>query len=85
VVLPIIVTPNTGGQDLVEPERTGFLVPMRSPEKLAEKFNWFADHRDRLPEMSQAAQAKAASRSPGLDTARKLLRRSPPNYLSLIA
>jgi glycosyltransferase involved in cell wall biosynthesis len=58
--LPIIVTPNAGGQDLVEPERTGFLVPMRSPERLAEVFNWFADHRDRLPEMSKAAQAKAA-------------------------
>ncbi|AFY69023.1 glycosyl transferase group 1 [Thalassoporum mexicanum PCC 7367] len=59
--LPIIVTPNAGGQDLVEPEQTGFLVPMRSPERLAEVFNWFADHRDRLPEMSSAAQAKAAA------------------------
>jgi glycosyltransferase involved in cell wall biosynthesis len=58
--LPIIVTPNAGGQDLVESESTGFLVPMRSPQKLAEAFNWFADHRDRLPEMSKAAQAKAA-------------------------
>jgi glycosyltransferase involved in cell wall biosynthesis len=30
--LPIIVTPNAGAEDLVEPGRTGFLVPIRAPE-----------------------------------------------------
>lgn len=34
--LPIIVTPNTGGEDLVEEGLTGNLVPIRSPEKLAQ-------------------------------------------------
>jgi glycosyltransferase involved in cell wall biosynthesis len=57
--LPLIVTPNAGGEDLIEEGRTGFLVPIRSPESLAEKIAWFADHRDALPEMSAAAQAKA--------------------------
>jgi glycosyltransferase involved in cell wall biosynthesis len=34
--LPIIVTPNTGGEDLVEEGETGHLVPIRSPEKISE-------------------------------------------------
>ena len=33
--LPIIVTRNAGGEDLVEEGLTGHLVPIRSPEKLA--------------------------------------------------
>ena len=34
--LPIIVTPNTGGEDLIKEGITGYLVPIRSPEKIAE-------------------------------------------------
>ena len=34
--LPIIITPNSGGEDLVEEGETGHLVPIRSPEKIAE-------------------------------------------------
>jgi glycosyltransferase involved in cell wall biosynthesis len=58
--LPLLITANTGGEDLIEEGVTGFLVPIRSPETLAEKIHWFADHRSALPEMSRAAQAKAA-------------------------
>lgn len=58
--LPLIVTANAGGEDLIEEARTGFLVPIRSPEALAERIAWFADHRDALKEMSFAATAKAA-------------------------
>jgi Glycosyl transferases group 1 len=43
--LPIVVTPNAGAEDLVEPGQTGFLVPIRAPEKLAETIGWIADHR----------------------------------------
>jgi len=57
--LPLMVTPNDGGEDLIDEGRTGFLVPIRSPEILAEKIEWFAEHRDALPEMRFAAQAKA--------------------------
>jgi glycosyltransferase involved in cell wall biosynthesis len=57
--LPLIVTPNAGGEDLIDEGRTGFLVPIRAPEILAEKIAWFADHRDALPEMRRAAQSKA--------------------------
>jgi len=43
--LPIVVTPNAGAEDLVDAGQTGFLVPIRAPEKLAETINWIADHR----------------------------------------
>jgi len=46
--LPLIITENTGGED-----------PIRSPEKIAEKISWLADHRDCLPEMRLAAIKKA--------------------------
>ena len=35
--IPIVVTPNAGGEDLIEDGITGHLVPIRSPEKIAEK------------------------------------------------
>ena len=34
--LPIIVTPNAGGEDLIEKGITGYIVPIRSPNKIAE-------------------------------------------------
>jgi len=58
--LPLIVTANAGGEDLVEPEQTGLLVPIRSPDKLAEAIAWFADHRADLPLMSEQALRKVA-------------------------
>lgn len=96
--LPLIITPNTGGADLVEDaERrpgagaraggesidratvdgaagaeegegalaygrssTGFLVPIRAPEAIAEAIAWCADHRDEAVELGRAARAKAA-------------------------
>jgi glycosyltransferase involved in cell wall biosynthesis len=57
--LPLIITPNTGGEDLIDEGITGFLVPIRRADLLAEKITWFAEHRPALPEMSQAAQTKA--------------------------
>lgn len=80
--LPVIITPNTGGEDLVrgsplaEPRSsgdadrgsgnqffglsTGFLVPIRSPERIAEAIEWCADHRSEIVEMGRAARHKAA-------------------------
>jgi glycosyltransferase involved in cell wall biosynthesis len=59
--LPIVVTANAGGADLVDEGKTGFLVPIRSPEKIAEKLNWLADHRADAREMGQLARLKAAA------------------------
>ncbi|MDQ3621186.1 MAG: glycosyltransferase family 4 protein [Verrucomicrobiota bacterium] len=58
--LPIVVTPNAGGEDLVEPGQTGYLVPIRSPEEIAAKLEWFSQNRNALPDMRAAAQRKAA-------------------------
>ncbi|MDQ6763767.1 MAG: glycosyltransferase family 4 protein [Bacteroidota bacterium] len=57
--LPIIITPNTGGEDLIIDGCTGFLVPIRSPEIIAEKLNWFNENRSKLTEMSNFAKAHA--------------------------
>ncbi|MDX1953704.1 MAG: glycosyltransferase [Verrucomicrobiota bacterium] len=59
--LPLLVTPNAGGEDLIEEGKTGFLVPIRSPEIIAEKLNWFADHREMIPQMGEYARQKAAT------------------------
>ncbi|MFO7826503.1 MAG: glycosyltransferase family 4 protein [Cyclobacterium sp.] len=58
--LPLIITPNTGGSDLIIEGKTGFLVPIRSPEKIAEKLLWFRDHRENIPEMGLMAQNHVA-------------------------
>lgn len=58
--LPVIITPNTGGADLVLEGQTGFLVPIRSPEKIAEKIAWFDQNRRELPAMKAAAMRHAA-------------------------
>lgn len=61
--LPLIVTANAGGDDLIEEGKTGFLVPIRSPEAIADRIAWFADHRSLLPEMRRHAVRKAAETS----------------------
>ena len=58
--LPIVITANTGGADLVVAGETGFLVPIRDPEAIADRLAWFDDHRGELPRMGAAAAAHAA-------------------------
>ena len=54
--LPLIITPNTGGSDLVEDGKTGFIIPIRSPEAICEKVNWFADNKENLYDMKKYVQ-----------------------------
>jgi glycosyltransferase involved in cell wall biosynthesis len=58
--LPLIVTKNAGGDDLIVESETGFLVPIRSPEAIAEKINWFATNRASISGMAIAAQRRAS-------------------------
>lgn len=58
--LPLIVTRNAGAEDLIDEGKTGFLIPIRAPEAIAERINWFADNRAALPEMREFARRKAA-------------------------
>ena len=57
--LPLIVTKNAGGDDLIVEGETGFLVRIRSPEAIAEKINWFAANRASLSGMGIAAERRA--------------------------
>jgi glycosyltransferase involved in cell wall biosynthesis len=58
--LPLIVTRNAGGEDLVHEGRTGFIVPIRSPEAVADRIAWFADDRTALADMRREALRAAA-------------------------
>ncbi|MBX9806181.1 MAG: glycosyltransferase family 4 protein, partial [Flavobacteriaceae bacterium] len=57
--LPIIITSNTGAEDLVVTEETGFLVPIRNPEAIAEKINWFLANRTKIFQMGKKAKQLA--------------------------
>jgi len=59
--LPLVITPNTGGADLIIEGKTGFLVPIRAPQKIAEKLLWFLENRDSISEMGLKAQRHAAN------------------------
>jgi len=59
--LPIIITPNTGAEDLVIENETGFLVPIRSPEIIADKLEWCLANRNVLSHMSRQAYYHAAT------------------------
>ena len=57
--LPIIVTPNAGGEDLVEEGITGHLIPIRSPEKIAEATLTMIECNNQIEEIRQLCQKKA--------------------------
>ena len=57
--LPIIVTPNAGGQDLVEEGITGHLVPIRSPEKIVEAIRAMIESKNPNVEIRKLCQDKA--------------------------
>jgi len=56
--LPIIVTPNAGGEDLVEEGITGYLVPIRSPEKIAEAICTMIENKQPKEEIRKLCQKK---------------------------
>jgi glycosyltransferase involved in cell wall biosynthesis len=58
--LPLIVTKNAGGDDLIAEGETGFLVPIHAPEAIAEKINWCATNRASISGMAIAAQRRAS-------------------------
>ena len=70
--LPLIVTANAGGEDLIEAGATGWLVPIRDPAAIAERITWLADNRAALSEMRAACRRKAASLT-WAEYARKIL------------
>ena len=57
--LPIIVTPNAGGEDLIDDRKTGHLVPIRSPEKIAEAIRAMIENKHHKEEIRRLCQKKA--------------------------
>ena len=57
--MPIVVTPNAGGEDLVEEGKTGHLIPIRSPEKIAEAISGLLADRRNKKEIQKLCQKKA--------------------------
>jgi glycosyltransferase involved in cell wall biosynthesis len=58
--LPVIATKNAGADDVIVDGETGFLVPIRSPESIAEKISWCAANRSLVDGMGIAARSRAA-------------------------
>lgn len=54
--LPVIATANAGADDLILEGETGFLVPIRRPDVLAEKLAWCADNRGEVKAMGERAR-----------------------------
>jgi len=57
--LPVIATPHTGAQDLIDEGSNGYTVPIRQPEKIAEKIIYLAQNPDVLCAFKQAAWQKS--------------------------
>ena len=57
--LPIIVTPNAGSEDLVKEGTTGHMVPIRSPEKIAEAIRAMIENKHHKEEIRRLCQIKA--------------------------
>jgi glycosyltransferase involved in cell wall biosynthesis len=52
--LPILTTPNGAGTDLVQDGKSGWVLPIRSPQAFIEKLRWCQSHREELIEMVRA-------------------------------
>jgi len=59
--LPLLISNHTGGEDLIIEGKTGFQVTIRNPQALADKLQWFLDHRDQLSSMKIHAAHHAQS------------------------
>ena len=60
--LPVICTTNTGGEDVIDNGREGFIIPIRSVEAIKEKIEWMYDNREASREMGELACQKVTKR-----------------------
>lgn len=57
--LPCIVTKNSGANDAIIEGVNGYVVDIQDVESIRNKVLWFANHRERIPEMGRAAARSA--------------------------
>src|SRR5450432_3803189 len=53
--VPVVITPNTGGQNIIRDGENGLVVPVRDPAAIADKLEWAFHHPDLLKEMKEKA------------------------------
>ena len=53
--VPVIVTPNSGGENMVQDGLSGFVVPVRNPSAIADKIMHLFNHNEELQAMKLAA------------------------------
>jgi glycosyltransferase involved in cell wall biosynthesis len=56
--VPVIASTNTGGEDIIEDRKSGFIVPIRSPESIAERITLLFESPEALHEMQDKALKK---------------------------
>lgn len=56
--LPLIATPNTGAEDLIENGKEGFIIPLRDVATLREKLIYLYEHEKERAEMGKRAREK---------------------------
>ncbi len=49
--VPVVASTNSGGEDVIEKDKTGFIVPIRNPGAIAEKLQLLYDNPQLLAEM----------------------------------
>jgi len=59
--LPLICTTNTGGEDLIEDGKEGFVIPIRNVAAIKEKILYLYEHPGICKNMGRAAQQKVQS------------------------
>ena len=53
--VPVVITPNTGGQNIILDGENGMVVPVRDPAAIADKLEWAFRHPDLLKVMKDKA------------------------------
>lgn len=56
---PVIASEGAGASELIEDGVTGFVVPIRDPEAIADRIVWFKKNREKMPEMGRRARLEA--------------------------
>lgn len=59
---PLVITPVAGTEGCVEHGRTGFVVPLRDAETLANQLRWIADHPEEAQHVALAGQRHVTER-----------------------
>lgn len=71
--LPIICTTNTGGEDIIEDGKSGFVIPVRELKELEEKIRFFFENRKSCKDMGLAAKQRVEGKFSWDDYGEKII------------